>query len=732
MTPHSAETLFEPGTEASKGNETFRIRNKKHAINSAIAHHPRYVFVTLTLDRVFPALVGPRYPGSDAASKFGHAAMTVADVVQQNDLCALPSSISLCERCQSFDWTWGLGLFERQMQTGYQERRIVTTFASATALVHDTRCPFCCALRMLGKDSAICPSGAFHLVASPTAERYFRMASQILVIRQGISSRDEFPSAFYTSRSDIPYRGLAGKILEEESSSNPRHWFNRNKIDFPLLAQWLQDCELSHDQCPGKEPNLTGLRLIDCTSGAIVEQPPNTARYAALSYVWGVGNVGEINAVKTEGVIRDLGTVGLTIADAMVVTTRLGLDYLWVDRYCIPDDDKARQISLMNEIYRNATITIVAAAGVNPMYGLPGVSTRGQMPHVSGHIGPNRFFTLGRMQRTQLETSKWASRGWTYQEGVLAPRKLIFADEVVSWQCVTKFESDGLLEPDQLFQLAGSSWPHISEFVKRELTNKEDYLDALTGVLNEAQCKDPDHVRHLEGLPISALPGESSTTTWKSALLKSLFPWAARGLSRRPGFPSWSWTGWQCEPDGSFRGFEVYHHSYKLKDLGNLLEESYTRQIQLGFQSGLVDAEEYIQRSTNATGQQLQRVKFIELTVKTFSGVLRAQTQEGDWVLKLYHIDEDGAEHLLIGNIELAYLGIPFPKADQYLCKGLLLDLHQFSRSVENIPAALVLLTRWVSGRGCHERLLHQAFELSKHDQVDAINTKLETVRLGY
>ncbi|KAJ7809275.1 hypothetical protein B0H14DRAFT_2608170 [Mycena olivaceomarginata] len=53
-----------------------------------------------------------------------------------------------------------------------------------------------------------------------------------------------------------------------------------------------------------------------------------------------------------------------TILDAITVTHNLGIQYLWVDSYCIIQDsemDKAKEINNMHQYFRDAYITIVAA-----------------------------------------------------------------------------------------------------------------------------------------------------------------------------------------------------------------------------------------------------------------------------------------------------------------------------------------------------------------------------------
>jgi hypothetical protein len=83
-------------------------------------------------------------------------------------------------------------------------------------------------------------------------------------------------------------------------------------------------------------------------------------KYVALSYVWGRGPAEDWPRV---------------ILDAADTTRRLGFEYLWVDRLCIDQSNPAEKhylISKMASIYEGAELTIVAAAGLDAKYGLPG------------------------------------------------------------------------------------------------------------------------------------------------------------------------------------------------------------------------------------------------------------------------------------------------------------------------------------------------------------------------
>jgi hypothetical protein len=123
----------------------------------------------------------------------------------------------------------------------------------------------------------------------------------------------------------------------------------------------------------------------------------------------------------------------------MHLTAQLGECYLWVDSLCIEQDnlvDCKRQIGLMDQIYSNAVITIVAASGNDAEAGLAGLCTAPRkMVQIKEEINGRTLLITQRLLKGQLLESKWFSRGWTYQEGFLSARCLIFTDQDCSFVC---------------------------------------------------------------------------------------------------------------------------------------------------------------------------------------------------------------------------------------------------------------------------------------------------------
>lgn len=124
--------------------------------------------------------------------------------------------------------------------------------------------------------------------------------------------------------------------------------------------------------------------------------------------------------------------------DSVQVSLDLNIKYLWVDKYCInqsDEEDMAIQLRQMDLIYANAQVTIIAAAGDGPHHGLPGVAGTSRKPQPSLRVRDHYIASTLPHGSNIFLKSKWASRGWTYQESIFSKRRLIFTEEQVFWEC---------------------------------------------------------------------------------------------------------------------------------------------------------------------------------------------------------------------------------------------------------------------------------------------------------
>lgn len=378
-------------------------------------------------------------------------------------------------------------------------------------------------------------------------------------------------------------------VFDGSSSELPMVNFRRlhpDSIDFGVLRAWIVHCQTHHSRvCKplGSEESQhpPGLMVIDCKARMIIKAPENCS-YAALSYVWGTPTLGEVqctNEAPRKGNLPDY--LPSTISDTIQVVLELNLRYLWVDKYCIDQSDETdmqRQISTMDLIYNWAVVTIVAAAGDDPSFGLPGVGHRRRLEQPTINLNGQIWVSSLQNPEMVIQSSKWLTRAWTYQEGLFSRRRLIFTGDQVYYECNTtrcretvdfnlhQFKDDMDYRPGGVFRGGfGVDYEglndHLERYTKRNLTRQSDIINGLRGVLR-AFSRMPTPIRHYWGVPMDYRPHDYSPWRSNNAPLPArkpseMFPGYldagfAYGICwdlemptvRREGFPSWSWAGW--------------------------------------------------------------------------------------------------------------------------------------------------------------------------------------------
>jgi hypothetical protein len=182
-------------------------------------------------------------------------------------------------------------------------------------------------------------------------------------------------------------------------------------------------------------------------------------RYACLSYCWGLAQL----TMTLSGTIDDfkdginLMSLPRTIQDAIFVTRKLKLRYLWVDALCILQDDeedKARECSKMDQIYQQAYVTIAAARAENCHAGFSDrmESITDNLPLLPISCPDGRrgsVFILPKMK--DLFEDPLLSRAWALQEILLSSRVLIWSKYQLFWLCTGHLR----YEQDEHYELAG-------------------------------------------------------------------------------------------------------------------------------------------------------------------------------------------------------------------------------------------------------------------------------------
>ncbi|KAJ8060904.1 hypothetical protein OCU04_009984 [Sclerotinia nivalis] len=351
--------------------------------------------------------------------------------------------------------------------------------------------------------------------------------------------------------------------------------------DFIWVRNAISECCQQHASCLSAHSLFVpGLLVIDCLADSptlSLVSAPKSCQYAALSYVWGGAH-----ATSTE--------VAAVIKDAIKVTVKLGLRFLWVDKYvsyrlnlrgsknakvsiyCIPQDsEKHRLIRRMDEIYAMAYITIIAAAGKTAADGLPGISTVPRIAQMETQVGGCTFLELPSILDS-ARASTWAQRGWTYQEGLLSTRCLVFTDRGVLYHCRGRYVDESvqqLIPPDTaafmndrnllptLFATKKTEYHQLQvrivQYTQRQLSYPQDSLDAFLGVFAEYERQKAALVSPCSEVP-SVLSSASRSVSLPSHIWGLPLREGAPMLDwyhpippkrRRPDFPTWSWSGWE-------------------------------------------------------------------------------------------------------------------------------------------------------------------------------------------
>jgi hypothetical protein len=165
-----------------------------------------------------------------------------------------------------------------------------------------------------------------------------------------------------------------------------------NWIDLDTIHTWMRVCNDTHDCLGYPTFGSAPAWLIDVYQECLVSPTslPHAARYCALSCVWGQVQTSKLTTDTQETFCQpgafsaDNPDVEIpkTIRHAIGLVKALGQKYLWVDAFCIVQDDRTHfhaELRNMGAIYDGAYLTVVAATGWDAnegFRGLRGISTR--------------------------------------------------------------------------------------------------------------------------------------------------------------------------------------------------------------------------------------------------------------------------------------------------------------------------------------------------------------------
>lgn len=399
--------------------------------------------------------------------------------------------------------------------------------------------------------------------------------------------------------------------------------YTGSERNFKLARRWLKACKKHHDSClSGRVPNLP-TRVIHVGDSPEyrdvrleVPEQGSKAEYVALSHCWG-GNIDitlkedNLEEFKTGLPFKDLAA---NFQDAIEVTRKLGIRYLWIDSLCIIQDsadgkDWERESERMTTVYRDCTLTVSAMSSEKSKDGfltrrpdddtavnwesarvksLPG-DDRDVQARV-GRFDPSQEESLWDLEDNPEKKSPLARRGWTLQENVLSPRRLYYGAKLIHWTCPSvRRSANGMHGMHRL----DKRYPAASPVIFSDILNQQaqvpaydvekvlmDYYTLVENYSMRDLIKASDKLPALSGIVQYLQPvlGDYLAGLWRCDIVGGL--WWVRKIGGGPvpdyRAPSWSWAsvdgavlcGTCMKEEGPF-DVQVLEHNIQLTDPSN-------------------------------------------------------------------------------------------------------------------------------------------------------------------
>lgn len=360
-----------------------------------------------------------------------------------------------------------------------------------------------------------------------------------------------------------------------------------SEASFDTARGWLQNCVNTHDcSMPislKDQEHTPAARLLDLHAFPepdldvrLVDNNDETQKYATLSYCWGQSRAytTTTRSFRLRQARIDYRSLPKTFRDAILITRKLNIRYLWIDACCIIQDSVAdwqSESAKMGYIYSNSFVTIAADSGTDSSSGCFNEGSTSQELSVEntpfelitrtddGQVSSVYLWDPSRGSRRptppEVDGSPLSERGWVCQERILSARILHYTKSQLFWECRQCLLAEDGFRPWSLWadaetvpglarNLYGTTADTFSlnrlldiwyqnvisqSYSRRKLTRAEDKLTAISGLARAFH-------RHFRSKYIAGL--------WELDLAFAIC-WRRRGPVRRPAVyraPTFSWA----------------------------------------------------------------------------------------------------------------------------------------------------------------------------------------------
>lgn len=313
-----------------------------------------------------------------------------------------------------------------------------------------------------------------------------------------------------------------------------------------------------------------------------VPEKGSRAEYVALSHCWGgeidiklgVENLGKF---KIGLPFKDLAA---NFQDAIEVTRKLGIRYLWIDSLCIlqgpgSNADWERESKRMTTVYRDCTLAVSAMSSENSKAGFltyrpdDGGAINWESARVKflsdrdkdvqarvGRFDSKQEESLWDLEKSPEKKGPLARRGWTLQENVLSPRHLYYGANLIHWTCPSaRLSANGMRGMHEL----DKQYPGVSPVIFGDILRQQnqapaydveevlmDYYILVDNYSARNLTKASDKFPAFSGIVQRLQPvlGDYLAGLWRRDIVRGL--WWVKEVGGGPvskyRAPSWSWA----------------------------------------------------------------------------------------------------------------------------------------------------------------------------------------------
>ncbi|KAM5356542.1 hypothetical protein ACJ41O_003188 [Fusarium nematophilum] len=386
-----------------------------------------------------------------------------------------------------------------------------------------------------------------------------------------------------------------------------------SEASFGMIKGWIKNCKEKHTICSEAQSLTTRTlpkRVINIGPESndrihVFEHDDTTQHidepYIALSHCWGKSH----HLISTKATLSQwkknipFSDLARTFQDAVNISRKLGIRYVWIDSLCIVQDDKKDgeiEAAKMASIYNGAELVLSATGSIDGDGGC--LFKREPFVTVSGTLPDGKVFEIYGRKTTQHGVFGWdtdvnsakgssnpiagttigdvddhplMTRAWCFQERLLATRILHYTRGEIIFDCLSSMdcecgaldghERDPLIPARRVIKtghkyITGtksyrSAWTHPRPPLGEEAKAFEQHHELWRDLIIQYSQKQITHKS--DGLPAVAglatkwsndLTGRYLAGLWEKDLLNGL-RWMAdeKDSGEEPQYiaPSWSW-----------------------------------------------------------------------------------------------------------------------------------------------------------------------------------------------